>query len=104
MFITIVFSLMCLAIVALGIFSYTLSVKIKDLKLTVDVSRIAFRDRFRSVEERLDDISDISKGLFNISGNLIDLAKIHRDRLDSLEFNQKLHSQQIKVIKVIMWD
>lgn len=90
MFITIVFSLIVLAIVALCYYTYYLSVQIKDLKLTVDVSKIAFKDRFRSVEERLE--------------NQTTRLNSTTERLVSLEFIQKLHSQQIKCIKVIMWD
>lgn len=100
----IIIVLMALVIVALAVFAYTLLLQIKDIKLTQDVSRLAFRDRCESLEERLDSNIDMSKSLFNISTNLIGLAQIHKDRLDSIEFYQKLHSQQIKCIKVIMWD
>lgn len=101
MWLTFVLILMALAIVALAVFAYTLLLQINSIKLTQDVSRLAFRDRCESLEEST---LEISKALFNISSDLIDLAKIHSNRLDSIEFLQGLHSQQIKCIEVIMWD
>lgn len=88
---------MALAIVALSIFSYTLLLQIKSIKLTQDVSRLAVRDRFESVEGKVDEHYTCIK-------DLLEIDKATYERVKSLEFNQKLHSQQIKCIKVILWD
>lgn len=100
MWIIIVFSLMCLAIVALGIFSYTLLLQIRDLNLAVNVI-----DKYcMDTDHTLDTQGKLLNKVCELSEYQTALLKIQNKEIDSLGFWVKIFRNKFKCIEAIMWD
>lgn len=86
MWTTITILLLSLIVTVLSYYVYTLSLEIKDLKLTANTSDLVFRGRFEYIEERLDNINRVQDKLAEITTIQSSLLRLHNSYLSKDQY------------------